>query len=307
MRFKHVAIGILVSVTSLFLLTGQGCPNAANSVDSVDDMTSAEKQALAAGVAATNNLSQGANVTQSATRAEDEEASENAQGVPFSATFGTCPQVNIDGTAPEELGDGTSAASLVIDFGEELCDVYRFDDTRSLMCSGSASGAFSVMSRQIEVNYDMLTCDERSLDGSASLSFSRLNPGSTLTGEWDLTGTSGDDTLNTDGQGTVSYIPAETDCCDVTRIDSYQGELRWNEEEWSLSLTDVEVSYETYGTTIPYSGSATVSGPDVRTFTMTFDENSPVTGAVSVSVEGGPTFTVLLFELDEYEDLISTE
>lgn len=305
MRTGYGFLGTIGIIISLGLLTGSGCPGPGG-LGSVDELTDAEKQALAAGVVSTRSIVQGTDVTQSATQADDARE-DGGQDVPFNTTFGTCPEVSIEGSIGDQPGGGTLAATLTIDFGSEPCDVYVFDDTKSLMCSGSATGTISLIDRQLDIVYDMLTCDDQSLDGSANLTFTPLNPGSSMSGEWNLTGTSGDDVVSIEGQGTASHIPAEAECCDVTRIDTFEGELRENDDEWSVSMTGVAVSYEQYGSHIPYSGSITVSGPDIRTFTITFDENSPMTGEVTLKVGNGPNFTVALDDLEEYSALISTE
>ena len=60
-------------------------------------------------------------------------------------------------------------------------------------------------------------------------------------------------------------------------------------------MSNVKMSYATYGVGIPFSGETTVSGDGIRTMIVRFNENSPSTGVVEVSIDGSPFVEVPLY------------
>jgi hypothetical protein len=82
----------------------------------------------------------------------------------------------------------------------------------------------------------------------------------------------------------------------ITQVPSFVGEFT-TVTTWHITMSGIEVSYAENASFIPYAGTVSISGLGIRPMTVTFDSNSPSTGIVMVSVEGGPPFPADIDEL----------
>ena len=310
MKFRMMCVVTGLVTCLLPFMMGQGCqpPADGGGTDGTDvgtdDLTSLENKAIIAGCNAPGALAQAADVSQNATGDLGSGGSQQSVPQDKDATFGTCPEVTKDGS----LGSGVD---LTIDFGQTPCTALSVQQEDGSLytytCSGSASGSFSLASQSMSLTFSNLSCNDQALDGSASLSYSLLVPGVQLEGTWNLSWYPGTEAIGTSGTGTVSYVPVTGGCCDVTHIEEFAGNVTEGEYEWSAAMTNIRVSLEKYYSFIPYSGSMTIDGPDIRALTITFNENSPTTGEITVSLENGRSVTVSLYELEEWAEIVLGE
>lgn len=279
----------------------------------VDDLTDSEKKAIVAASNAPGGLAQATDVAEDSTGdLPDDGSSDSAQIVPSEVSFGTCPEVSKSGSlisAMVDLINTSGALALSVDFGEEACTALAVEDPESgeeftLVCSGSATGAFSFADQRIDLAFDNISCNDQALDGTAELTYELLSPGVVLDGAWDLVWYPGDDAIATKGDGIGSYEPVIDGCCDVTTIQEFTGNITCEGDEWSTTMEGILVSLEKYYSFIPYGGSITLDGPDIRPITITFNENSPTTGEVTISIGNGRSFTISLYELEEWAEMM---
>jgi len=283
-------LGIISTASILCLwplLIGQGCPATSGGGGSLSDLTDLEKKAVSYAVKSAGGMSQGAFVAQSSTG----DLGDSSQVAPKDTSFGTCPAVSKSGSLLD-----SEPVTLTVDFGTEPCTaLVSQDGSESLVCSGSAGGTFDRSNRAIALQFNNITCNSDSLDGAADVVYT-LGLDIALAGDWDLTWIYSGFTTITDGTGTCSYDTANW----ITTISPFAGTISDNQSwSFSVSMTDIKVSFLLYASFIPYNGSMTLSGSDIRTITLTFNENSPAAGEVQVSIAGGATFTVSLADLDE--------
>jgi hypothetical protein len=262
-----------------------GCPQMTGNGDRTE-LTDNEKEAVAATAKSSESLAQAIGTAKNtADTGENQSACHVPLPVgPQELTFGTCPVVTL-AAAEEPL-----SFSVTLDFGEGGCNPASEAD---FTCAGSATGTYDQQASTLTVSFDEVSCNETSLDGDIDVSFDIEGYTVQLNGEWALTYQDGDDTINTDGDGDGSY-DATTG---VTTISSFMGTVSDGTNSWDATLSNIEISYATYESLIPYAGEATIAGADARTLTVRFSTDSPTTGVVEVSVEGSPFFEVILFEL----------
>jgi len=276
----------------------------------LEELSGDEAQAIVAASDSPGSLAQATEVTQNSTGdLGDGDQSDRAkqQFVP-DITFGTCPEVTKSGSLLED------AMTLTIDFGEEPCTAVSYEsegEDYTYVCSGSSTGTFSLdptlVSGGMELTFTEISCNEETLDGTADLSYTMSMTDLELEGDWDLTLTSAGEILTTYGTGTVSYEPELSGCCDVTSIQVFEGQVSYDSYVWEAEMDSILISVEEYYSFIPYGGTLSVDGPDIRRITVTFNENSPVTGEITVSIENGRTFTTNFEELEEYATLLLGE
>ncbi|HNQ24605.1 MAG TPA: hypothetical protein PKK06_16095 [Phycisphaerae bacterium] len=266
------------------------------------ELTDRERQAVVAGVRAPGAFGLAAEV-----------ARVPAGGVPgaaqaarvrwdesgLDAALGACPTVSLDTVS---LGDLTNISlDVTVDFGSDPCVVLSVDEEPVLTCSGSASGkmALSLTEQAIELEFNQLQCNDEGLDGTLAVEFTLSLTEVALAGDWDLTYQSATGGVTTTGTGTVNYVPVLDGCCDVTGVAGFGGTVAQDDSEWAVQMTDVLMSVEQYESLIPYSGVVDLEGADIRPLIITFNENSPTTGEVTVKIGNFPEITVSLFELEE--------
>ncbi len=281
--------------------------------EDTDNLTDLEKKAIVAAGSAPGALAQATDVAEDSTGdLPDDGSSASQQVVPGEISFGTCPEVSKSGSLTASLTDmldlAEGAVMLTVDFGEEPCTALTMEEEDfTLVCSGSATGTFSLTDQSISLEFDSISCNDQTLDGTVDLSYELLAPGVAFEGMWDLTWYPGAEAIGTEGNGRGSYEPVLSGCCDVTNIAEFTGVITEEGYEWSTSMADILISIEKYYSLIPYSGSVTLDGPDIRAITITFNENSPTTGEVSICIENGRSFTISLYELEEWAEMILTE
>ena len=77
----------------------------------------------------------------------------------------------------------------------------------------------------------------------------------------------------------------------ASRTDgSFNGSITDGTHAYAAELSGIVTSYATHGNTIPAAGRLMLSGTSIRTTIIEFAEESPATGKVQVSVDGGPFF-----------------
>lgn len=212
----------------------------------------------------------------------------NTQQTPLQAgrtarTFGTCPAITVDSSADEQT------LTVSLDFGEG-CSVMGIP---GFTCQGSATGMIDADDRRLDLAYDSIGCEGYStLDGTLSTGYVIGDDVVSMDSTWDIAVFYEADTLTTAGTGTGDWT---TDL--VTTINEYSGSTSYNEDTWETQLSGLVVSYAANGNYIPYAGEITFSGPNIRNLVVRFDENSPSTGDVQVSIAGSPFFTVNLYDL----------
>lgn len=282
---------LLVAAPVVFGLALGGCPAASTPTDDgtngQEQLTGAEQQTLGNASGATVSLCGATTTAQGAVNDESEQAGLDLP-ITTSRDFGTCPHVSLEASALGSGGEGAWAFS--VDFGTG-CQPPGFDE---LTFAGSASGSMSALEQSFSLQFDDLTMGDDSLTGQADLAYQRSDGQLSFTGTWGLTYTSAADDFqaHTDGTGTVQYSPQDG----VTTIATFTGNVSDDDVDASVTMTDVQVSYAQYGSFIPYAGTMTIAGNDIRPLTITFDENSPTTGQVQVSIDGGPSIYIDISE-----------
>ncbi|MEP0842700.1 MAG: hypothetical protein HRF43_08310 [Phycisphaerae bacterium] len=260
------------------LVLGQGCPWFQPVITSLAE---GEGPAIASVVEAAAGLTQ-------AVAAVQTPASEDSSPLPAGTnTTGTCPAITTQ--LAEDAEEGI-AASLTIDFGSTPCEPTAMPGR---FCSGSATGVFNRPLRSIVITFNQLTCGQDALSGSAEMSYLPTETGIYLYGSFDLDWTSGADQVTTRGQGNYTYNRDSR----TSRIGLFNGSVTDAGTEYAVGFNDVVVSYQNNANLVPSSGVISLSGTTIRNLRVRFDESSPTTGEVEVSVNGSAYFTVNLFEL----------
>lgn len=203
----------------------------------------------------------------------------NQQAIDGDLEFGTCPVV----TTSISLGDQI-AVGMTIDFGDG-CAPYG---TETYVCSGSATGTFSQAVRQIDLTFEAFSCNDQTLTGTSSLVYSLTTNRVAVAGSWDLTYAYDDEIFGTAGAGSGEYDRDEAQ----TTITTFGGTVSDSVGSWTVQVTDVVISLQNNETLLPSSGEVILSGSDIRTIVVRFDENTPATGLIQVSINDSAFFTV---------------
>lgn len=188
-------------------------------------------------------------------------------------TFGTCPAVAIERTA--------NTATITLDFGDG-CDAPA---TADLTVRGRITLSVRVSTGQATVNFDGFAIASRSIDGTADVEISRESGGVKLNGTIDLDiegvgAIDGDFIALIRSNGTITIDFADVDLTTATSV-------------FQVVLESLVSDPLTNNTFVPQSGRATFEVPSetnadqTETVVVTFDDQSPVDGSVSVTVEGG--------------------
>ncbi len=282
-------VPIVALLATLPLILAQSCNTVVPGSDTGSQtdsttLTEGEADAIEAAVTSSSSLAQAAVTSQNASSTGDDDSAQTLPDISGDITFGTCPVVSLSASS-----EGVLTFTVNIDFGTGCA----FPGTDDYLCSGSAGGTVSQSDRSLELTFDQLSCNDEALNGSAGLVYERSGTDVLLTGDWNLTAVVGDDTAATDGTGTCGYGTSDF----VTTISTFDGTVSDSIETWNLLIDNVLVSYPNTGSSIPYSGEATVSGNSIRTLAVRFGETSPSTGDVEISIAGSPFFTVNLWAL----------
>jgi hypothetical protein len=259
-------VSSLTALALFVLVSAQGCPPA-TTPEPAPELTEAEQAAIQNGLRATDALESAASATQNGT------STEALTGRPNTAarTIGTCPVVSTSGTAADTL-------SLTIDFGSGCTPAYFPGAT----CSGSATGSVTPSTGAVSVTFNSLMCNGQTVGGTADLAFTRSALAVGLTGAWDLTWTTTADHVTTNGDGMCEFNPTGY----VTTISTFNGTVTDPSGTWTLTLADVQTSYATYQSFIPFSGVMTVESPAIRKLWIRFSTATPTTGDVEISFNG---------------------
>ena len=305
MRLKQVLVVAAVASIVPFIL-GQGCPTSGGPAQlGLSDLTALERQAIVAACLTPGGLGQATDVARNATGdlldggILQSLPSDSEEPAARDVSFGTCPAVTKSGS----IGDGT-AVQLSINFGSQPCQALPEIADSTYTCSGQASGSFDLTSKAISLSFQNISCNQKTLNGTASVTFDLVRPGVALEGQWDLTWNPGQQLIVTNGTAAVSHALVSGGCCDTVTIGQFIGTASNNGYQWSMTMTDVLISLERYASLIPYSGTVVVDNDVIRPLTITFNENSPTTEQVSVQINGGRAFTVTLSQLAEWAAIL---
>ena len=245
-------------------------------------LTDSEKQALQATLAAARTITSAVATLQNGAGANGFDARANPQV----RTTGACPVVttNVTATEPVEL-------RVMLDFGAGCTPAYW----PGVTCSGSVMVSVRPESGELSAAFQELTCNGASLTGTADATFSETDGVNNVSGTWDLTWSEGTSRVATEGTGVCRCDPATF----VTTIPSFAGSVSDGSAAWNVQFADLMISYKTYGSHVPYSGSMTLEGQTIRTLSIRFSTASPATGDVDVSFDGTHYATINLDELYE--------
>jgi len=266
---------LILPVLALALQVGCGVNGLTNSAD---QLTTEQINAILASLDATQGISDSAEAVSPGVASEDEQNGKTANA-DLLVNFGTCPEVTF-----ETDDQGNDPPSLTVDFGNG-CAPNAMEGTTE--CSGSATGTITFFPRVITLAFSDFGCGQRNTDGDVELNWTRTNDTVTVDGTWDLTVTPNDGIASsTEGSGTATYDNSTRS----TTITTYNGMLMRAGNSWTTELEDIEVSYQNNENLIPFAGTATITGTRVGTIVATFDENSPTTRVIMLSINGGPAF-----------------
>ena len=289
---KRASVGRLtICLIGFSLAASCGRPTIDDVLPTIDDLVDGERRAIVAVGDVPGTLAQATDVTRNSTDADTAALDESAgQEVP-DVVVGTCPVVTTSG----QLFEGD--LEVTIDYGTEPCTTATSTEDAERACSGSATGTLNLTDALVTLGFDDLRCNERSIDGLVSLGYEIRASRLEFDGTWDLTATESDRTVRTAGEGRVVFEASPDACCNVTTVETFTGSISEGEDEWTAEMNGVLVSIEEYGSLIPFGGTITIDGPEIRSITVTFNENSPATGAITVTISGGPSFEVNLNDL----------
>jgi len=203
-----------------------------------------------------------------------------------------------------KTGSVTGGVELAVDFGTEPCQASSVPGLEDVW-EGSATGTFDLLTQSIELEFDEVTCNSEALSGSVLVGYILNTDHLELDGDWDLEWLSDGILIGTNGIGICAYdrVVGEGGY-DVTSIPEFDGTVTDSGYEWLTVITDLMISLEKYFAFMPYSGIIGVDGPDIRPITIAFSENSPASGEVTITITGGRSATVNLWDLiEEIEEM----
>lgn len=189
-------------------------------------------------------------------------------------TEANCPTVTFS-----QQQSGVQMLSVTLGFGSGC----TLNSVNGFECSGSATGSYDPASALITLTFDQLTCADQGLAGSVTLGFTRRNSTVTLAGDFDLTWADGSQSTQAEGAGAATFDATARH----TTIETFSGNAARDGQSYALSLDGIRVSYAAWGNFVPFSGEMTVSAGTIRTISIRFNANSPVTGEIEVRYAGG--------------------
>lgn len=293
---RGIEMSITIAVLAAFSQIG-GCPT--GTMDTTDattgddqTLTSAEQAAMTSALTGVEAISNAANASQASTAAGDDQQSGQSAGTgPGTIEFGTCPVVT---ASSSNILTGSGQFSLTLDFGDG-CDL----GDPNYVVSGTASGSLDRADNSLSVDFNTLSLTHggtsASLDGTLDGTYARDLNSVQVDGQWDLSYESGNGTTSTDGTGTVIYDRNDQ----ATTIESFDGTISNGQTSYNVEADGLIISFYDNGNFIPSAGTLTISGSDIRTLAITFNADSPQTGEVTISINGGPAFSFNLGDLGE--------
>jgi hypothetical protein len=209
-------------------------------------------------------------------------ALEALENDPLNLEGGNCPAVRLD--------VGPQGAVIVLDYGDGCTSALY----GSAVVSGTVSAALNPTGGTLMVTLDAFTIDDRTMDGTLTETRQSDDGETTLLLAVDLTIS---DLGRMLGEVTAAFdINAQ-----VIRIPS--GLLNLEDLDGGtlvVAIDDLILDPKNNGNFIPESGTVTIDvpnegpGPEIIPVTVTFSEDSPVDGTVTVSVGGAPPMTYTL-------------
>jgi len=279
---------ITFSIVGLLACNGvapQGEEGPGSLAGTVIDLTPAERDGALAGVHAAESLARAAGTSQNGTRLEPEQA---GQTVPQDEFFGTCPVVGL------ALLEGLTTFSVTVDFGDGCA--WPGDGGT---CSGNAFGDLDRLNNTLSLAFNELSCGGVSLNGSIDTAYSVEGGRRTFTGTWSLRRTTVDETdgttdeTSTLGEGVTVY-DGDVKAIEVT---DFTGSVTNADGTWNVYAEALVIALARNSSLIPSSGTVTILNDDTRTIIVRFNENSPTTGEVEISINGSNFFALSLDEL----------
>lgn len=245
---------------------------------SASDLTAEQVSAITAGVQAIRGLSDTTVAAGSSAASEDQQNGKTL--VAQSITFGECPVITLDSAQDDQ------PAALTLDFGDGCTP-----DGATAVCTGSATGTIRFNPRELTLEYSGFGCGLRTVDGTAVYTWLRTGDTVRVNGDWDITIDPADELpVNMDGAGQARYDSGER----ATTIEDHSGVVTYDGRSWDIDLSGVQVSYRNNANLVGFAGTMAISGGPVGALDVTFDADSPTTGVVSVSINGGPQFDYTL-------------
>lgn len=285
-RSSHLLLTVALCLgIGLWLGACPGAPTADDLTGTSDttgtSLTSAEQDSLDAVTSSSKSLAEAVNTAQSPTGGGSESASD-IPSVTQTQTFGVCPQVTLTTT-----NDGLLTFNMTVSFGTGC---HPLGD-ENYTCSGQASGSFDQRQKNMNMTFENISCQSATLTGDVNVNYDRSATQVDVDGDWDLTYVDSYGTILTDGSGSGNYHLTQY----VTTVDTFTGTVTDGTSAYQSTVTGIKISFPTYGVFMPYAGEIAVSGTGIRSYVVRFNENSPSTGIVEVSIAGGPYFQVPLY------------
>lgn len=262
--------------------TGTGGTGGSGGTSSL--LSSKEADAVAGALVALEAMTQSVETSESVSDAGSLDTS-SPQRQPVTVgefTFGDCPSVTL-------ALDSTTTGTLSVDFIDN-CKVLGSDEFE---CSGAATGEIDRAAKTMTLVFDDVKCNNRKLNGSIDVIYELHTDYVVFDGAWDLRHNSSGDIVETSGEGTATYDRDNN----TTTLDGFLATVTGELGDFDLEINDLEVSFLNNGNYIPSKGTIILTNDEVGEITITFDADSPSTGEVSVSIDGGTSFTVNLLAL----------
>lgn len=262
-----------------------------DAIAAADDLTlsTTERQGVQAALSSIESLTHAAGTAQATTGTSVGAAAEASSfTLPESGelAFGICPQVLLQASL------ATEALSASVDYGDG-CTPLAADD---YLVSGTATGTYTDgdQAGAVDITINITVNNASTLDGEIGVAFTRTGDGVDLDGDWDISYTTATDTIVTDATGLAGY---ESVSATTTFVD-FEGTVSDGTTSWEIVLDAVATSYQQNANFIPFAGSITLTGSDIRMLTVTFNSDSPSTGVVEVTVDSLPSIEVNLFDVE---------
>lgn len=250
------------------------------------ELSQNELDGIAASMQAIGALSDATSTTQGATRTDSAVSGQALPGVqpvfqPVT-TFGECPEITLN---------LTNAASLAFDTTVDFGDSCKPSTATTVTCSGNATGSLNGLASSIAVQFNSVTCNNNTLEGSADLVYGVSEVSVELAGLWDLDWATGGTVLSTDGEGTCVYDRTTQ----VVTVVTFDGTISGNGVTWEFSAVGLEIAPLGNGSLVPSAGTLTLFGDGGRPVVIMFNEDTPTTGMVTINIDGVSVPAVLVF------------
>ncbi|MFN0135630.1 MAG: hypothetical protein ACKVS9_05860 [Phycisphaerae bacterium] len=286
---KLLAVSILSSAA--VALNIAGCPQTSltdtidDVVTGITDLTTTEVDSLQAAIFAAQSLNISGAPTFAGAAAATGDTALDINTDTGTITVGECPEATFSS------GETTGTFAMSLDFGDGCNNV---DDENAPTCVGTVTGSATPAQNTIDATFEDFNCDDYGVDGTVSVEYALSTGISVLNGEWDVTiNAAGDQVYTTDGNGEVQIDAVDRSVV----IPTFAATVGDGTSEWNMSFAELGIDYATYGNFVPYAGWIQIFSDTTRDVTVRFNESSPSTGVVEISVEGSEFFEVDLNDL----------